>query len=125
MTIVCDRCKKKNKQRYRTFYLKTSDNTEELVTWCYDCIDSPTPGSIMTKEKAAEHLATPFWKLMGLKPKPHEIAREKEMHRRGMTYLDLQRSREAGRAVHPSAMPEVQKQWEGGNNNAIEYEKSS
>lgn len=124
MTIACDRCKKKNKQRYKTFFLDTPTG-QELVTWCYDCIDSPTPGSIMTKEKAAEHLATPFWKLMGLKPKPHEIAREKEMKRRGMTYLDLQRSREQGRAVNPSAMPDVQKAWKGGSHNAIEYKKGS
>jgi len=40
-----------------------------------------------------EYYATPFWKIMGLKAKPEEKVMEKEMKRRGLTYLDLQTAR--------------------------------
>lgn len=47
----------------------------------------------MDKNKFTDYIATPFWKHMGLKPKPEELAREKEMNRRGLTYGDLYRMR--------------------------------
>ena len=40
-----------------------------------------------------EYYATPFWKVMGLKAKPHEKKMEREMKRRGLSYLDLQTAR--------------------------------
>jgi hypothetical protein len=55
-------------------------------------------------------LQTPFWKMMGQKAKPHEIAYEKELKRRGMTYGDavMQRSIAGG---NQSALPEWQKAY--------------
>ncbi len=53
--------------------------------------------SLKTKE---DHWATPFWKHMGLKAKPHELAQEREMKRRGLTYRDLQKAR--NRNVKPN-----------------------
>ena len=46
--------------------------------------------SLKTKMK---YYATPFWKIMGLKAKPEEKKMEREMKRRGLTYLDLQTAR--------------------------------
>lgn len=44
-----------------------------------------------------EYAATPFWKHMGLKPKPEEVFQEKVMKAKGMTYADLAVARNAGR----------------------------
>lgn len=52
-----------------------------------------TPGIYRSVESRLREYATPFWKIMGLRPKPKEIAAEKRMKREGKTYLDLQRER--------------------------------
>ena len=44
-----------------------------------------------------EYWATPFWKHMGLKPKPEERAQEKMMKSKGLSYLDLARARNTGK----------------------------
>lgn len=44
-------------------------------------------------ESRLREYATPFWKIMGLPPKPREIEAEKKMKQSGKTYLDLQRER--------------------------------
>lgn len=126
MSIKCDNCNSKNKQRYKTFFYETPTG-KELVTWCYDCLGNPAPsGNYMSENKAFEHISIPFWKHMGMKPKPHEIALEKEMKRRGMSWGDLRRSRDYKRANNPSAMQDVRKAWkQEGGNYAPEYKKSS
>ena len=55
-----------------------------------------------------DKLQIPFWKMMGLKPKPQEIAYEKMLKRRNMTYGDavLERDR-LNNASTPSSMPKV------------------
>lgn len=52
----------------------------------------PMSGFFMNEERR-EYFATPFYKIMGLKPKPEEIKMEKEMHRRGLTFLDMKKIR--------------------------------
>jgi uncharacterized membrane protein len=44
-------------------------------------------------DKMLEYYATPFWKHMGLPPKPEEKVMEKYMKSKNLTYLDLQRIR--------------------------------
>ena len=58
----------------------------------------PSMKSFRSKE---EYWATPFWKHMGLKPKPHEVAAEREMKRRGVSYLDLQKERNKNAKPNP------------------------
>src|SRR5690606_36373507 len=53
---------------------------------------SSTPMNRPSREKRMEYYATPFWKHMGLKPTKQEIAQEKEMKRKGMSYLHLQKA---------------------------------
>lgn len=50
-------------------------------------------GTWKSLKSKMEYYATPFWKVMGLKAKPEEKAIEKEMKRKGLTYLDLQKAR--------------------------------
>lgn len=50
-------------------------------------------GTFRSVESRLREYATPFWKIMGLPPKPEEIAAEKRMKREGKTYLDVQRER--------------------------------
>ena len=52
----------------------------------------PLGGSRSVESRLREY-ATPFWKVMGLPPKPKEIEAEKKMKRQGKTYLDVQRER--------------------------------
>jgi len=59
---------------------------------------TPHYQSLHSKE---EYWATPFWKHMGLKLKPHEIAQEKMMKKKGLSYLDLQRARNKDAKPNP------------------------
>jgi hypothetical protein len=52
--------------------------------------------------KMREYFATPFWKVMGQKPKKEDILKEREMKRRGITYYDLQRQRNMARHFNSS-----------------------
>ena len=40
----------------------------------------------ISKNKFVEYIATPFWKHMGLKPKPKDIIKEKWMKSKNLTY---------------------------------------
>lgn len=55
-----------------------------------------------------DDLQIPFWRLMGQKPKPKDIAYEKYLKSRGMTYGDAVRERDYYQARNPSAL----KQWQ-------------
>ncbi|MBI5357053.1 hypothetical protein HZB78_05615 [Candidatus Collierbacteria bacterium] len=54
------------------------------------------PGGRRSVESRLREYATPFWKIMGLAPKPKEIEAERRMKWAGKTYLDVQRERLAG-----------------------------
>jgi ribosomal protein L37AE/L43A len=60
---------------------------------CSRAVDGKPLKGFRLTEKTLEYFATPFWKHMGLKAKPEEGKMEREMKRRGLTYLDLQRRR--------------------------------
>lgn len=122
MSIKCDSCKKRNKLNYRTFFLDT-DNGKQIVTWCYDCIGNPPNSKGMTSKKAWEHINTPYWKLMGLKPKPKDIAYEKQLKAKNMTYGDAAMERSL-KAQNQSAIGEWKKTYEGRGNETPQYEKN-
>ncbi len=78
----CSICKKKVKSFYWRF---TND-----ARWICEKHFNPSRPSIKTR---MEHYATPFWKHMGLSPKSQDKLMEKEMNRKGKTYLDIQKER--------------------------------
>lgn len=72
-----------------------------------------------------EKLQIPFWKLMGQKPKEKDIAYEKALKWKGMTYGDAVLARNA-QGEESSAMPQVEEALIGeGRNNVPQYQKSS
>ncbi len=54
-------------------------------------------GGWKSNQSLFEYGSTPFWKHMGLKPKPHEIQQEKYMKWKGLSYHDLQVKRNKGK----------------------------
>lgn len=54
----------------------------------------------LSDQSLKEYAATPFWRHMGLKAKPEELAQEKYMKYRGWTYADLQSMRNEGKNAH-------------------------
>ncbi len=112
MNLRCDNCQSKSKGRYSTFWLEN-----KLVTLCHECRYGQ-PRNIKSPNKIFDELQTPFWKLMGQKPKPKDIALDKYLHSRGMSYGDWRREREAGLAKNPSALNQFEKHYKkyGGNN---------
>lgn len=74
-----------------------------------------------------EKLQTPFWKMMGLKPKPKELALDKWLAWRGMTYGDWRKERDQLKAHNPGAVNQFEQWWAKRTiNEAIEqkYQKS-
>lgn len=104
MKIQCDQCKEKGKGSYTTFWYE-----DKLVTLCKEC---RWGAGISRNTKSPEELfnATqiPFWKLMGQKPKPKDIAYEKYLKSRNMTYGDAVRERDYHHAHEQSALPKFQ-----------------
>lgn len=94
MNIRCDQCHKKNKGSYTSFYFEG-----ELITLCRNCRYGKNPRNVKSQNQIFNELQTPFWKLMGQKPKPKDLAYEKYLKSRGMTYGDavLERSYKYGR----------------------------
>lgn len=79
------------------------------MTVCYDCYyGSPKKGK--SDSEKFDELQTPFWKLLGLKPKPKDLELERYLKHRGMSYGDWRRERDYG-AKHPSAMPEFERHY--------------
>lgn len=69
-----------------------------------------------------EYAATPFWRHMGLKAKPHEKAMEKEMKRRGLSYRDVQLiNRSGGNFDSTSIKNKLEKGTLKGDKKAIGY----
>lgn len=124
--IVCDKCGETNKGRYKSFDQKQEDGTKKLVTWCYECL-----GLGLARWKSEKQLfdeySVPFWKMMGAKPKKEDLAREKWMKKRGMSYGDLRRERDYYEAKERSAVADFNDHIKKyGRNNAPEvvHEKS-
>jgi len=61
-----------------------------------------------TQNQTWEEINTPFWRLMGAKPKPRDIKLEKYLKSKNMTYGDWRRAREYNRAHYPSAVGHFQ-----------------
>lgn len=101
MNIRCDLCKKKNKGRYRT-----QEYDGKLITACYDCLGIGSRGP--SDKTRWEQMQTPFWKLMGQKPKPKDIAYEKYLKSRNMTYGDAVLERNY-KGPYQSAMSKFEK----------------
>lgn len=74
---------------------------------CLDCqielnkLSKPLNKKYASFTSKEEFYATPFYKHMGLPLKPHEKRQEKEMKRRGLSYLDLQRERNKDAKPNP------------------------
>ena len=120
MTIYCDNCHKTNKGHYSSFWLDG-----KIVTLCNDCRFGPRPAK--SPDKAFDDLQTPFWKMMGQKPKPKDVALEQYLHRRGMTYGEWRREREVGLAKNPSVLNKFEEHWKKyGKNNApdVQFHKN-
>lgn len=109
--IVCDRCGDINKFGYKTFLYEYKEGKKKLVTWCEDCLGTRV-SSGKTSQQLLEHISTPYWKHLGLKPKPKEIAFEKYLKSKGMTYGDHRRL-QATKATIPSVLPEFNKHIKG------------
>lgn len=93
------------------------DNTP--VTMCEDCRwGKKIAKNSKTDKQRFEELQTPFWKLMGAKPKEKDIALDKYLKRRGMTYGDWRLERDHEAAINPSALNDFTKHYNkyGGNN---------
>lgn len=98
MNIQCDECKQRGKGSYTTRWI---ENT--LVTLCNDCrYGKRLSKNVKSENQVFNELQTPFWKLMGQKPKPKDIAYEKYLKSRNMTYGDAVRERNL-KANNPSA----------------------
>ena len=102
MNIRCDSCKSTNKGRYSTFW-----SGDALKTLCYECRYGKKAGK--SQEQIFNELQTPFWKLMGQKAKPKDIAYEKYLKSRGMTYGDAVKERNYKYGKEKGAYEQFQK----------------
>lgn len=122
--ITCDICKQTGKRRYRT---KLIDG--QPITMCDDCrYGRGLPKNYKSKEQIFNELQTPFWKMMGAKPKPRDIVLENYLKRRNMSYGDWRRERDfKEQAKYESALPQFEahvKKYGTGNSPAIPFNKA-
>ncbi len=103
--ITCDDCKKTGKIKYYTF-----EYQNKFITLCHDCrYGVPVPRNGKSDKSVIDSLHVPFWQLMGQKAKPHEIAYEKYLKSKNMTYGDAYLQRNYHEARNPSGLKELQK----------------
>lgn len=108
MSIRCDICKRKGMGRYSTRWME-----HQLVTLCDECrYGKRLPRAGKSDHEVFNELQTPFWKLMGQKPKPKDIAYEKYLKSKNMTYGDVVRERNR-KASEPSAYEAFAKENKG------------
>ena len=77
-----------------------------------DCVcEKPAGYSKLSKsdKELFDSTQIPFWRLIGTPPKPQDLAYEKQLKARGMTYGDAVRERDYYRAKYPSALPDFEK----------------
>lgn len=101
--LKCDNCGEGNKGRYRSFDLEYEEGKKKWVTWCRDCLEGDISSTDKDK-KMFEEISTPFWKHMGLKPKPKEIAFERYLKNRGMSWGDYRKEKTFYQAKQESAI---------------------
>jgi len=103
----CSRCKKK-KKKYIGRILGTSAVLYKSTCFC----DKPIEYKKVNKSEKQifNDLQIPFWRLMGQKPKPKDIAYEKYLKSHNMTYGDAVRKRDYRRAKEQSVLPKLLKQ---------------
>lgn len=114
MKITCDNCKRKNQYHYYTVMINKSP-----VTLCEECRwGKRITKNSKTDKQMFDELQTPFWKLMGAKPKEKDIALEKYLKHRGMSYGDWRRERDYHAAKEQSALKDFNKHYKkyGGDN---------
>lgn len=101
----CGKCKAKKKK-----YIGTIMGAEAVLykktCKCPDTDYSPTPISPMA---LFNKLQTPFWKMMGLKPKPREVQLDKWLKHKGMTYGEYRLMRDRREGKFQSALPTFEK----------------
>jgi len=100
--ITCEQCKETGKGSYTTF-----EYQGKLLTLCRECRFGKSPRNTKSDKEVFDSLQVPFWKLMGQKPKPKDIAYEKLLKSRGMTYGDAVRERNY-KAQEKSAFSKLQ-----------------
>lgn len=87
--LSCDKCKQGNKGNYKSIWIE-----KNVETWCYDCLGLSPSGK--TDKQMFEHISTPYWQHLGLKPNAKEKAKLKYLKDHNMTWGDERRMREAG-----------------------------
>lgn len=113
--LKCDICKQTDKGRYQG-----REVNGKWITACNECWYGRNSGTGKTDKKIFDELQTPFWKLMGLEPKAKDIALDKYLKNRGMSYSDWRRERDAG-ARFGSALNQFEQHYNKyGRNNAPE-----
>jgi ribosome-binding protein aMBF1 (putative translation factor) len=89
MTITCDECKSTGKGTYTSRWIDG-----KVVTMCDDCrYGRKLSRNTKSEKEVYDSLQIPFWKLMGQKAKPKDIAYEKYLKSKNMTYGDAVRER--------------------------------
>jgi hypothetical protein len=103
--ITCDVCKQSGKGRYKSFYIE-----EHLVTMCDECrLGKRIKRNGKSMNQLFDELQTPFWKMMGAKPKPKDVVLERYLKSRGMSYGDWRRERDfKENARYQSALPQYE-----------------
>ena len=91
MKLICENCKQGDKGRYSTFFFN-----KKLITLCDECRWGIGVKSAEDKDKKDfEHISTPFWQHMGLKPNKREQAQLKYLKDHNMSWGDLRKARMA------------------------------
>ncbi len=86
---------------------------------CDDCRYGKTIKNIKTKEQIFDELQTPFWKMMGAKPKERDIKLEKFLKHKGWSYGDWRKYRDHKFAREQSALTQFNQHYNKyGRNNA-------
>lgn len=90
--MKCPNCNKNQANKDYTFGVMPCDECTNRMRK-----GSKKLGGWLSNQHLEEYAATPFWRHMGLEPKPHELAQEKKMKWQGKTYADLQKERNSGK----------------------------
>lgn len=101
----CPKCKKK-KIKYIGKIMGNDAVLYKPDCFCEESVEHKNYGK--SDKERFDDLQIPFWRLMGQKPKPKDIAYEKYLKSRGMTYGDAVRERNVN-APYKSAYEQFDK----------------
>jgi hypothetical protein len=112
----CATCKKK-KIKYLGMIMGA---TAILYKPSCNCREKEFRKSYLSQKELFDKLQTPFWKMMGAKPKEHDKQLERYLRWKGMSYGDWRRYRDyKSKASYQSVLPEFEKHLNKyGRNNA-------